>query len=428
MPEVVVRKCPNCSGVLPPLGSSDQVTCEFCGFAFDVKRTMMQPAAPPTPAAPPPSTYSPLARPMRPHFPGGVPVAPRRQANLVGCIAVLGPLLAIAISGAVFFLQSSGSGVLSSVIEPAYTFDETVGFFQVNADGIEDVGMIVRTVLANDELHLAMFDGATGRELWKVGDLGSYSQGYQYSHAAVGAGRVLLTDFRGQARLLDLASGAPIATLALPDRAKALCGGETPTQVRLTLQNGNPLVVDLAAGTAGPPTVVNLADADACPRAPDLSIAQPGADGPELPVAGLEGARGLAQGDLRVAVGRRASGVRVPMAVGLAADGQTPTWTAIVPAIPETMVKESGSDTLRFGMGGGRLYVAYSLTNEAARITALDARTGARLWDTEFRGWASSVDVDALHIGPNRLVVEQFGEAEIFDAATGALVRRVAPR
>lgn len=425
MPEVVEQKCPNCSGVLPPLGSAEQVKCQYCGFSFDVKRTVAQPAVE-RPA--PVTTPSPAMRPYRPaSMP--MPATPQaRPANAAGCIAVLGVLIAAAAGAGVVFMRSPG-GALSSIVEPSYTFDEMVGFFQVNADGIEDVAMIVRTVQGGDDLHLVMFDGATGHELWQAGDLGSYSQGYQYSHVAVGAGRVLLTDFRGQARLLDLATGAPIAVLSLPDRAKSLCAGASPTEVRLTLQNGSPIVVDLARGTAGPPAVIDLGAGDACPRPPDQSIPQPGAEGPEVTLAGLEGARILTENDVRVAVGRRASGVRVPLAMGLAPDGRTPTWTVLVPTVPETAVAESGSDTLRFGLGGGRLYCAYALHGDAgARITALDARTGMRLWDTAYSGWASSVDVDALWVGPTRLVVEQFGEAELFDARTGALLRRVAPR
>lgn len=431
MPEVVSRKCPNCSGELPPLGGADRVTCQYCGFAFDVKRTTVQPATPPPVASPPPSTARPLSpQPMRPHFPVGVPAAPRRSSGAIGCIAILAPLVIMGISGAVFFMTSSGgSGVLSSVMEGSYTFDKTIGFFQANADGVEDVAMIVRNVTSSDELQVVMFDGATGHDLWKVGELGSYSQGYQYTHAAVAGSRMLLTDFRGQARLLDVTTGLPAAVLALPDRAKEICAGPTPTQVRLTLQNGNPLVVDLAAGTAAPPAVIDLGAGDACPPPADLSVPQPAADAEAITIAGLEDAHGLAQGDLRVAVGRRASGVRIPMAVGLGPDGQTPTWNAIVPTVAETMVAETGSDTLRFGMGGGRLYVAYALAgSNGAHITAFDARSGTRLWDTAYSGWASSVDVDAMRVGPNRIVTEQFGEAEIFDAQTGALLRRVAPR
>jgi hypothetical protein len=444
MPEVVSRKCPHCSGNLPPLGDSEKVTCEYCGYEFDVRHTTEQPVAP-APAAKkgfPKSGKPAFARPKPPRLertPVSAPVTARaptpvvvpaatRGIRAIGCLAVLVPLIAVVGSGAFSWLRTMpGASIpsLSAIVEPAYTFHRTVGFFQANADGVEDVAMIVRTVLSGDDMHLVMFDGATGHELWKVGELGSYTQGYQYTYAAVAERRVMLTDFRGQVRLFDLGTGAPIAAFALPDRAKALCAGQKPGQVRLTLQNGSKFIFDIPSGAGGAPEVVELGE-PTCVAPPDLAIPQAFEAGVSIP--GLEEPQRMVQGDLRVAVGRRSSGVRVPMAVGLAADGQTPVWTMIVPTVAETMVDESGSDALRCGLGAGRLYCAYSLTSEGARIAAFDARTGARLWETEFRGWASSVDVDALRVGPNRLVIEQFGEAELFDAATGSLLRRIAPR
>ncbi|MBI2893712.1 MAG: IBR domain-containing protein [Deltaproteobacteria bacterium] len=426
MPEVVPRKCPNCSAALPPLGDAEHVKCDFCGHSFDVKRTVAMPApAPPSPA--------PRPWPAGPGF-APIPVARPSVGARIGC-AVIFPLVLMIAIGAFVWLQFSGgvSSIVSGtggagLVVPRLTWMRTIGFFQVDGDAIEDVAMLVRTTLEGDQIYLVVLDGAAGQEKWRVGPFGSYSQGFQFTHVAAAGNRVLVTDFRAQGHLYDIASGAPVATVALADRAKKICAVESATQAALVLQNGSRVILDLATGATQPLAVVRMGR-DECPPVRDLSVPQTDLEAaPAAAVAGLDDARVITLGELRVAVGRRAAGVRVPMAVGLGPDGRTPTWTVVIPTVDETQVEESGSDTLRFGLGSGRLYAAYSLRGNQARIAGVDARTGARLWETAFQGWASSVDIDALRVGPTRVVVEQFGEAEVFDAQTGALLARIAPR
>lgn len=422
MPEVVLRECPNCAGVLPPVGQSNQVKCEYCGLSFDVKRTVEQPKAPrPMPM--------PAPRPMPRPSPG---VAPKRG----GCTVVVIALVAVLAVAAVGFFTAmrgpAGPGVVSDAVGLSHM--ETVGFYAVNGDAIEDLVAFVRTVgTGSDDILLVAFDGATMREVWRAGPFGSYGQAFQYTKAAVIGNRALVADFRAQAHLYDLASGATVVTVALPDRAKEVCRAGTASQVELRLQNESRIVLDVATGAHAPPAVMNLG-ADACMPLPDLSIPQVD-ERTETPPPGIgpertgERVQILTQDGTRIAVGRRPAGVRVPVAAGMGPDGRTPVWTAVIPTVDEGRVEESGSDTLLFRRGSGRLYAAYTITGDGgARLAALDARTGGRLWETPFTDWTDSPDLNDMRVGPNRILVEEFIEAAVFDASTGALLARISNR
>lgn len=425
MAQVVLRECPNCAGVLPPVGDANQVKCEYCGLSFDVRRTVEQPKfEPPRPAPRPPRIKDRYVTPSTP-----------RRTNWTAIVLLA--LVSAAIAGVVLWNQvpsTAGPGVVSNAV--GVNFMGMVGFHAVNGDGIEDLVALVRTAgsgSGGDEVLVVAFDGASMREIWRAGPFGSYGQASQYTHAAVLGNRALVVDLRAQAHWYDLATGAPLTTLALPDRATDVCAVSSPTQVQLRLQNGRRIVLDAATGAAAPPGPIVIG-ADTCVPPGDLSVPQ----GPPVFLqAGALQAVGpersgnriivLEQDGIRIAVGRRPAGIRVPAAVGLGPDGATPVWTAVIPTVDETKVAESGSDTLLFGRGAGRLYAAYTLTGDnGARLAALDARTGARLWETQFTDWTDSPDLNAMRVGPNRILIEEFIEAAVFDAQTGALVARIA--
>jgi len=355
--------------------------------------------------------------------------APRKAGCAVALVAVA---LVAALGVAVFVWSQTGPaapGVVTDAV--GLTFMETVGFHAVNGDAIEDVAVLARD--ASDQILLVVFDGASMREIWRAGPFGSYGQAFQYTKAAVVGNRVLVTDFRAQAHLYDLASGTPVATVPLPDRAKDVCRAAGATQVELRLQNERRILLEGATG-ASAPAVIDLG-ANSCVPVADLSIAEvvdflPPAAAPQGlgPERSGERVHVLVGDGVRIAVGRRAAGIRVPMAAGLGPDGMSAVWSAVIPTVDEAQVQENGTNLL-FRLGAGRLYVAYGLNGDkGARLAALDARTGARLWETSFTDWSDDPDLNVMHIGPNRILIEEFLEAAVFDASTGALLARIASR
>ena len=421
MAEVVQRKCPNCAAALPAVGDAARVRCDYCDHEFDLKRTVA------APAVPPPAAYRPPAAPF-PRAPG-MPVAPRASR---GCaLSALIPLVILAVAGfSVFRMVGfnvpglSGLGGLGGS-GGKLTHYETIGLFAINGDAIEDPLFLARTVLQNDQFHVVAFDGATMSELWRTEPLGNFSQAHQYTHAAVVGNRVVVTDFRGRALLLDLASGAPVATAQLPDRAKALCGSPSGgTVLWVEVDNGQNATIDTATGFVqqAPQSPFGAG----CPSPRDLSLppAQTATATVQLP--GFVPSEVLTDGTSTVAVGQRAAGIRVPMVVGLSPQGGAPQWQIVPLSVDEALYVEDSSHPTTFRLGAGRLLVSYSLQNDEGRLVALDARSGARLWESAVpKCCAHGVDIDELIVGPTRLVTEQFGQAEVWDAQTGTLLGRV---
>ncbi len=415
---LVERKCSNCGATLPRPENDLHVRCEFCGAEWDIR-----------PPAPPPQA---------PQFPPQVQVvfhAPRpvvrvsRGAVGKGCgcaLAIVLLVVAIGAATAWFTLGGVGAGLpgLDGIARPRLSFHRTVALVQVNGDGVEDVVFQFRTPGANDEMHIGVWDGASFAELWRAGPFGTYIQAYQHTHAAIVGNRMLVTDFRAQGHLYDLASGVQVAGAPLPDRAKRLCAAPAGgTQVWMEAENGQHAVIDTATGmtqaATAPPWGVG------CAESSDLSAPKPPPGSLSVTVAGFESEQVLSDGARTVAIGKRASGIRVPMAVGISADGRTPTWSVVVPTVDEALVE---ADDFAFALANGRLFYAYSLSNDTGRLAAFDAATGARLWESELpKCCAHGVDVENMRIGPTRLVTEQFAQAEFWDVATGTLLGRISP-
>jgi outer membrane protein assembly factor BamB len=106
------------------------------------------------------------------------------------------------------------------------------------------------------------------------------------------------------------------------------------------------------------------------------------------------------------AAGHRA----LPMVVGL--DGPRARWTRVLPARDDPHATE-GSPTVA-DVGGGRVYVLYDAWMKRIRLTALDARTGATLWDRPYPGEAPFAYADG------RLLLRSRSALHALDAATGA--------
>jgi hypothetical protein len=417
---IVSRKCPNCGAALPRPDDASHVTCEYCQHEFDIERP------------PPPPVVQPIA-PFPPRVVLRVdPAVAKNVAKGVGCFAIGLPIVIIAFVGAIlWFSFSSMPGFPSltgagGIAGPKLTFEKTVGFVQVNGDATEDIVMQVRHVLAGDEIFLTVFDGNDFHELWTAGPFGTYSQGYQYTHTAILGNRVVVSDFRAQAHVYDLASGTQIAQVPMPDRAKRLCTSPAAgTQVFIEADNGQNAVLDATTGASQPSASPPWG---ACVDSASLEAPKPPPQALGMQIPGFAGSQVLTDGSAVVAVGERASGIRVPMVVGMSPDGRTPMWSVVIPTVDEALYEGGSSNPTQFRLVGGRLFCAYSLTNDTGRLAALDARTGTRLWESELPSCcAHGVDVEDMRVGPTRLITEQFGQAEVWDVASGRLVGRVTP-
>lgn len=411
---IVSLDCPNCGAKLPPREDTGRTRCEYCGATFETAKSVAHPQ-----------------------------IDRARQAAIRRVVG-MGLGVAFAVLGvvvvAILTFAPQGPSVPrvapvelpvqvafpgSNANQAEFGWDDNGGPPVVAViDGKEHVlGRIRDRTGGGDQLHIAAFDADTGAERYRVGPLGSYSDGYRATHFAVAGGRLVVTDFRGALKLHDLATGAVQKEVALTDRAEQLClteePGDTP-QLYLAQVDKREFLVDPVAGALKearlPKDCDDLDDfgRDGDPRArrPERLRRAPKVDGFEAKAVHLVG-------DLAVARGVKSPGTEYPMAVGFDPKTHAVRWKTPVAAVDLASVRErdNGQDAL----AGGRYIATYGEGQEFWHLTAFDAETGARLWDHKLRSVFAVDWLQGLAVTDKNIYLVRMSSLEVHDAATGAL-------
>lgn len=414
---IVSLDCPNCGAKLPPREDTGRTRCEYCGATFETARAPHHPQLPNPTAAAAPAV---------------------RSALMLG----VGVSVAMVLLGTVLFLGSAPSGpahimpmaaeplaAVSSVImksnEADFGWDDNGGLPAVVVlDGKEHVlGRIRDRSNGADQLHIAAFDAETGAERYRVGPLGSYSDGYRATHFAVLGDRLVVTDFRSTLKIHDLATGAVQKELPLTDRADRLCltqeSGDAP-QLYLAQVDEREFQVDPVAGALKDAKLPKDCDdldrlgreGDPRARRQDRLRRAPKVDGFEVRGVHLDGT-------LAVARGVKSPGTEYPMAVGFDPKTHDVRWKTPVAAVDLASVREN--DNAQDVLAAGRYIATYGEGQEFWHLTAFDAQTGARLWDHKLRSiFAVDWIYGVVATGKNIYLV-RMSSLEVHDAATGAL-------
>lgn len=415
---IVSLDCPNCGAKLPPREDTGRTRCEYCGATFETARAPHHRQLPnPTAAAPPPAA---------------------RSALMIG----VGVTVAMVVISTLLFLSTAPSGpahimpvaakplaAVSSVImksnEADFGWDDNGGLpTVVMLDGKEHVlGRIRDRSNGADQLHIAAFDAETGAERYRVGPLGSYTDGYRATHFAVLGDRLVVTDFRSTLKIHDLATGAVQKELPLTDRADRLCltqeSGDAP-QLYLAQVDKREFQVDPVAGALKDAKLPKDCDdldrsgreGDPRARRQDRLRRAPKVDGFEVQGVHLDGT-------LAVARGVKSPGTEYPMAVGFDPKTHDVRWKTPVAAVDLASVREN--DNAQDALAAGRYIATYGEGQEFWHLTAFDAQTGARLWDHKLR---SIFAVDWLYgvvATDKNIYLVRMSSLEVHDAATGAL-------
>ncbi|MGB1277081.1 MAG: hypothetical protein ACPG77_15155, partial [Nannocystaceae bacterium] len=77
------------------------------------------------------------------------------------------------------------------------------------------------------------------------------------------------------------------------------------------------------------------------------------------------------------------------------------------------------------GLAAGRFISIYGSGQDFWHLTALDAKTGARLWDTKLRPLFSVDQVDKVTVTATHVFVNRTSSLEVFDASSGKLLGTV---
>jgi len=406
MATVQSATCTHCGAPLPISPFPQTIRCPFCGREQLVRPQNTAPPAP-RPAPPPPPV---------PHFPAPPAAPPTAGSALIGFV-ILGAIVA-AVGGALFFRAkagsptSQGSGPGSGGIVPPgerlqwSTSGPSVVPVAINADSIEDfVGRyhILDLKSSQQTTYIGAFDGKSFKRIWASESYGTLSQAASCTHIAVAAGKVLVTDFRARAHILELATGKELKTIALTDKARRVCApSDETTKVWIEVADQQNVLVDLAAASAARgdrPASCAKIDDDEAPKDQGMHIRDV-----------------LKKGSNAVAIGQKSPGTPVPMAMGFDPTSYAVRWKTPIPPDPATASTSHPATNI----SADTFFATYELNDrKGSHLVAIDLVTGKRRWDTFLPRSESGSDANWLTATQSRVYVPHWTWLDIFDAASG---------
>jgi hypothetical protein len=460
--------CANCGSTLdvaegPPSTSMPEAPrvrrCISCGH-------VMNPPPPPAPPAPMPRPGPP---PMMPHLMAPPPphlmplppmMAPPRSSNagwIIALIAVPVVLVLFLIVGLVGYAQYKKAKRRKAYAYPYPTYTPPrytsprptptirpppppstpkVQFFAnagpivpvaVNADGVEDfIAAYQLYSFGSRPLYVAAIDGATMKELWKVGPFGdafatTTTRGVRYG---VAGKYVVVADNISSALVLDLATGATTSTVSLPSRVMQLCVSPPGTHVWLALDGGGDLLVDpkvpgSAVPTARPAWCKRATTITSVPYYCTRMLTQATCvRNTTLVVPGFRADYALESGSDGIAIGRTTVGTYTPVAVGYDTRTQAQRWKVDI----------GGGTGLAYAttprpadIVDGRFVTQYRLSGGMWHAIAFDPKTGAKLWDTEMPKSSFASEGPWIISSKSRVYVPHGNFVDVFDASSGDL-------
>lgn len=254
-------------------------------------------------------------------------------------------------------------------------------------------------------------DGA--RRLWTAGP---YEGDADHLLTAIVGARAVIADGRAQAHLLDVTTGRELAVFPLGDVAARVCAHGP--EVWIATVDGKGMSIDVATAKAQSgqrPTWCTVLDARAAAACTGPTAAC--AAGSTAPIdAGIRADAVLRDGNDAIAIGIKNPGTETPMAYGFDPRSRAIIWRSALPADPALAQQTYAG--LRVDLASGILVAAYDLRAGGGRVTALDARTGARLWDVPLPGDEKppALSVTATK---TRAYVTQWARLHVFELSTG---------
>jgi hypothetical protein len=440
--DLIAHTCTNCGASLqlpaPHHGSAPApVTCRYCGQVFD-------PPAPPPPPEPPRVVVV-APRIVEAVTSSAANAAAQSVASIVRTIVLMGVVFSfIGITTGVGMCVKQSkmreiTGVVGSVagidlkipIPSAYFWDTVSGppipaFVGGPIEGF--VGR-VRT-RGDDQLWIAAFEGSKLGQVWKVGPFGTYTQGYQSTFTAVVGHHVVVTDYKAAVHLYELGSGHETKTIKLSDRAKAMCSAPNgKADVWIEVADNHDVLVDAEMGTAAPAArpawCPDLwAASDDCRGWLKRGPPRAGCRGADLSpkVNAFQAVNVIEQADLAVALGKKHPGTAMPVVVGFDPHTKAVRWQQPVVSGDQNSAAELSTTAIMDALEGGRFVTPYELSPKGWHITAFDARSGQRLWDTALQPLIGAENPEGFSLSENRVYVMRTSSVEVYDAKAGTLI------
>ena len=384
-------KCPNCGAVLDAPAVGQDLVCKFCQHRLSVGEP------PPPPAPSPPITPPPRRAPV---------------AGLISLLFTLG-------IGAIIARSVWKSGVVPSSVSSLMSksggrllWDDVGGPPQVVSLPSGEV-VIGRVRGDGDQLAIIAIDGKTGSLSWRSRPLGTYGEAYRDTRFAVVGARVVVSEVHSKLLILDAASGALQREVVLTDRVRLLCADGDAHAFAATV-DGKDVSVDVAAGSATSGKRPRV-----CANEIGFDRTAPSVQAPK--VEGMQTHASFSDGQNGVIVGSKHPGTPVPMAAGFDPASLAVRWRSNLPSVDAVSVRDDRGGNL-CALAGGRLFDVYGVGDKGWRLVALDAQSGAHVWETALPKIFAVDQVSAVRASATRVYVAHMSSLEIYDAASGKQV------
>lgn len=350
---------------------------------------------------------------------------------IIPFLAVIGPIIA-AVSSSVRSGPGSGGGGLGAALsnEHLQWGDEAPFVAKINADATEDfVGRYHVLGGSGDKTleYVGGYDGATLKRVWQAGPFGDQSDTRGLHMAVIGT-NVLVTDQKSIGHILDAATGKETASITLSDRADSICVEPTgKPEAWVKVSDNEDVDVDFTTKRTKKmprPTWCKELDVFACESGlfektsaqcakPDAAFNAPNFSAKKQ----LTDSTGAV-----VVVGEKSPGTAMPTAVGWDPKAKRILWQRPIPQSESTKVSDGLGLT---DMGAGRLVSQVELTTGIYKLIALDAKTGAQLWDTEIPRSKDGSEAREMLVTNARVYLPHWTWLDVFDAKTGAVIGTV---
>ncbi len=297
----------------------------------------------------------------------------------------------------------------------------------MNGDGTDDIlGLVWRAGDDERALFVGAWDGKTFDLKWRAGPFPSQwsSMG---THLLVVGGTVVVTDSRETLHVMELGTGTPAATIALPRGASAACALDD-RHALFDPGGTNARVLDTVTRTVGP------APAGSSCRVVHAFGARTISDGDRIrSKVKMPGFSGYTSHAERATMGGSDVDLRLT-AAGVERDGSWFTYGAGWDGQSAKLLwehrlatdghVENRRGTTRLEVGGGRVLYLYAKDGAFAgyHLTARSAKTGEELWSQSIHGSDQGTHISALRLERDRAYVVT-SQLAIFDAEHGYPIR-----
>jgi outer membrane protein assembly factor BamB len=419
--DLLSRNCPNCGASLGNAPPGQTLVCRYCGHTFQT----------PPEANPAPRII--VVAPGRPQ-----PFARVRAGSGRSLASAFFSLFVLALVGGLSLVRTRSHGlanlpseIVAAATVPDFMWDTVAGPpipAAVGGGSVEGFVGRIRT-RGDDTLWIAAFEGAKLGQVWKAGPLGTYSQAYQSTFAAVVGRSVVVTDYRANLHVYDVDTGHETRTVKLTDRARGMCSAAAAkSRVWIEMSDEKNVLFDVDTGTSTPssrpawcPEGESSGD---CRGWLTRGAPRPGCAGPEgaPKVGGFQAVNVIEDGDTGVALGKKHPGTALPIAVGFDPRTKAVRWQQPVASGDPAAAAESSATSVMDALAGGRFVVPYEITSKGWHFTAFDARSGQRIWDVPLPSALGMDNPEGFSLSGARVYVMRTSSLEVYDAKTGALV------